>query len=203
MYNSVWLEDREVHLHRFLWRDTEEEELGEYAITRVNIGDKPAGCIAQLAMRETANLPTFTHLKDKRQVLQQDSYVDDILTSHNNLDHLKTITANVERILEAGGFKLKPWVFSGQSGRRKCCDKLENTTKTMILPNKMRDEDNKALGLGYMVEEDKLHVMVAISFSQRKKKMRLGQDLLQDQIRAQTPNPPDTSRAAQPSIGAV
>ncbi len=52
MYNSVWLEDREVHLHRFIWRDSEDEELGEYAITRVNIGDKPAGCIAQLAMRE-------------------------------------------------------------------------------------------------------------------------------------------------------
>lgn len=39
------------------------------------------------------------------------------------------------------------------------------------------------------MEEDKLHVMVAINFSQRKKKMRLGQDLLQDQIRAQMPNP--------------
>ncbi|RXN19173.1 gag-pol fusion poly [Labeo rohita] len=43
MYNSVWLEDCEVHLHRFLWRDSEDEELGEYAITRVNIRDKPAG----------------------------------------------------------------------------------------------------------------------------------------------------------------
>ena len=83
MYNSVWLEDKEVHLHRFLWRDSENEELEEYAITRVNIGDKPAGCIAQLAMRETANLPPFTHLEEERQVLQNDSYVDDILTSHS------------------------------------------------------------------------------------------------------------------------
>lgn len=63
MYNSVWHESREVHLHRFLWRDSEEEELGEYAITRVNIGDKPAGCIAQLAMRGTSNLPQFMHLE--------------------------------------------------------------------------------------------------------------------------------------------
>lgn len=95
-----------MHLHRFLWQDSKDEELGEYAITRVNIGDKPAGCIAQRAMRKTANLPPFTHLKEERQVLQHDSYVDDILTSHNNLDQLKTITANVERILKAGGFKL-------------------------------------------------------------------------------------------------
>lgn len=65
MYNSVWLEDREVHLYRFLWWDTEEGQLGEYAITRVNIGDKPAGCIAQLAIRETANHSIFTHLKEE------------------------------------------------------------------------------------------------------------------------------------------
>ncbi|XP_058477623.1 uncharacterized protein LOC131448851 [Solea solea] len=190
MYNSVWLEEKEMHLHRFLWRDSEDEELGEYAITRVNIGDKPAGCIAQLAMRETANLPPFTHLKEERQVIQEDSYVDDILTSHNDLDQLKTITANVQLILKAGGFELKPWVYSEQSGRKECSDKLEKAVeKTMVLPNQMRDEDNKALGLGYMVEEDKLHVMVGINFSKRKKKMRLGQNLLQEQIRAKTPNP--------------
>ncbi|KAM9709759.1 uncharacterized protein ACNS7B_023957 isoform 1-T1 [Menidia menidia] len=28
MYNSVWLEDLERHLHRFLWRDGSEEEIG-------------------------------------------------------------------------------------------------------------------------------------------------------------------------------
>lgn len=53
----------------------------------------------------------------------------------------------------------------------------------------MRDDDNKALGLGYLMEEDKLHVMPSINFSKKKKKMRFGQDLLLDQVRAQTPNP--------------
>ncbi|KAJ8412280.1 hypothetical protein AAFF_G00145470 [Aldrovandia affinis] len=28
MYNSVWLKDRERHLHRFLWRDNPEEDIG-------------------------------------------------------------------------------------------------------------------------------------------------------------------------------
>ncbi|KAL3973928.1 GTP-binding protein [Sarotherodon galilaeus] len=190
MYNSVWLEDREMHLHRFLWRDSEDDKLEEYAITRVNIGDKPAGCIAQLAMRETASLSTFSHLKEERQVLQQDSYVDDILTSHNDMNQLEVITENTGRILKAGGFELKPWVLSGQSGRRKRDDKGEKTRmKTIVLPNQMRDEENKALGLGYIVEEDKLHVIVAINFSKRKKKMRVGQDLVQEQIKTHTPNP--------------
>nr|XP_061826459.1 uncharacterized protein LOC133612783 [Nerophis lumbriciformis] len=189
MYNSIWLKDQEVHLHRFLWRDAENEDLEEYAITRVNIGDKPAGCIAQLAMRETANLPLFAHLEEERRVLHNDSYVDDILTSHNNLDQLNIITANVERILKTGGFELKPWVFTGQSGRKERSEEERTMKNTIILPNQMSDDDNKALGLGYRVEEDKLHVRIRINFSKRKQKMRLGEDLLQEEIRAMTPNP--------------
>ncbi|XP_026051529.1 uncharacterized protein LOC113038382 [Carassius auratus] len=66
MYNSVWLEDQEVHLHRFLWHNSEDSKIEDYAITRVNIGDKPAGCIAQVAMRETSNLPSFSYFKKEK-----------------------------------------------------------------------------------------------------------------------------------------
>lgn len=171
MYNSVWLEDREMQLHRFLWRDSEEEDLEEYAITRVNMGDKPAGCIAQLAICETANLPPFAHLVQERRVLQSDSYVDNILTSHSDLEKLKAITANVKQILKAGGFLLKPWVFSGQSERKVNEDGSKRAeVKTMILPNQMRDEDNKALDLGYLVKEDRLHVIASINFSRKRKR---------------------------------
>jgi len=41
----------------------------------------------------------------------------------------------------------------------------------MALPDQICDEDSEVLGLGYVVEEVKLHVMVEISFSKRKKKM--------------------------------
>ncbi len=144
----------------------------------MNIGDKPAGCIAQLAMRETANLPQFSHLTDECQVLHEHSYVDDILTSHNCREKLEVITKNVELILKAGGFALKPWVFSGQSkGERE-----KASPNIVVLPNQLKEEDNKALGLGYIVDEDMLHVMVRVNFSRRKKKMRLGQDLLLEEV---------------------
>lgn len=57
-------------------------------------------------------------------MLQEDGYVDDLLTSHNNLDQLKVITINVAQILKAEGFELKPWVFSGQN-RKESAGKLE------------------------------------------------------------------------------
>lgn len=46
IYNLAWLEEQEMHLHRFLWRDTPEGEMEEHAIIEVNVGDRPAGCIA-------------------------------------------------------------------------------------------------------------------------------------------------------------
>lgn len=59
----------------------------------------------------------------------------------------------------------------------------------LILPNQMKGEDNKALGLGYLVEEDKLYVLTAINFSRKKRKMRVGQDLLEEEVRGKTPDP--------------
>ena len=53
----------------------------------------------------------------------------------------------------------------------------------------MRHEDNKAMGIGYQVEEDKLCMMTSINFSKRKKKMRGGKDLLKQEVRTETPKP--------------
>jgi len=191
MYNSVWLKDLEMHLHRFLWRDTEEEEIEEYVITRVNIGDRPAGCIAQMAMRETAKLPMFAHLEEERRILEEDAYVDDILTSHNDLKKLGQNIEGVEEILKAGGFFLKPWVWSSQSGRQEIVpgEQRAESSTVLILPNQMREGDNKALGVGYLVEEDKLYLMTSINFSKRKNRMRVGQNLLDKEVREKTPNP--------------
>lgn len=120
-------------------------------------------------MRETANLPSFAHLEEEQRVIQHDSYIDDILTSHNDLSQLQSIVVNTELILKAGGFSLKPWVFSGQRGREmsedKCCKMKE---KIMVLPNQMHDYDNKALGLGFSVEDDVLYMMIHTFFKKKK-----------------------------------
>ena len=90
----------------------------------------------------------FSHLEEERRVLE-DSYVDDLLTSHNDLKQLDKVTAAVEEMLRAGGFFLKPWVRSGQSGQQEWkSGETAGKGQILILPNQMRDEDNKALGIG-------------------------------------------------------
>lgn len=161
-------------------------------VVGVNIGDKPVGCIAQVAMRETANLPQFANMTEERRVLIEDSYVDDILTSHDNPEVLERITTGVEEILKAGGFLLKPWVLSHQSGRSVApIDSGAKTTapRTLVLPNQMKDEENKALGVGYEPETDKLRVLTSVNFSKKRGKMRTGLDLSVEEVREGTPNP--------------
>lgn len=65
---------------------------------------------------------------------------------------------------------------------------LRQKNEILTVPNQMKEENNKALGIGYLVEEDKLYVMASINFSRRKKKMRMGQKLQEEEIRERTPN---------------
>lgn len=126
------------------------KKMFKYAITCVNMGDRPARCIAQVAMRETAKLPIFAHRLEQRRILEEDSYIDGMLTSHNSLVELNKITEGVEEILSMACFLLKPWVRSGNSGRwRRNDDDYQVEDSTIILANQLRSEDNKALGVGY------------------------------------------------------
>lgn len=166
MFNSVWLNNEEVHLHCFLWRDNPEEEIKVFAVVRVNIGDKPAGCLAQVALRETANLHQFSSMVVECQIVSEDCYLDDILTSHNDLQTLSELIKGVEKILKAGRCALKPWVLTGQSGRSKeptDHDHVEPMQpKTFILPNHRHDEENEALGLGYEPDLDQLCMLTSL-----------------------------------------
>ena len=68
-------------------------------------------------------------------------------------------------------------------------DTMTKEEKVLILPNQIKEGDNKALGVGYLVEEDKLYVMTSINFSKKKKKMRMGRNLLWEEVREKTPDP--------------
>ena len=50
-------------------------------------------------------------------------------------------------------------------------------------------KDNKALGIGYQVEEDKPYILASINFSKQKRNLRVGKDLPKEEVRPETPNP--------------
>jgi len=86
---------------------------------------------------------------------------------------------------------LKHWIRSEESWKPGNGESVESTEEDRILklPNQLRDKDNKALGVGYLAEKDTLYITTSINFSKRKKKMRIGQNLLKEEVRTKTPNP--------------
>ena len=55
MYHSIDMEPRDQMVHLFLWRDMETvSEPTTYAMTVVNMGDRPSATIAQIALRRSA-----------------------------------------------------------------------------------------------------------------------------------------------------
>ena len=69
------------HCHRFLWRGMKMyASPSVYIITAVNIGDRPSGTIATVALRNTAKLKAQPYQQEAGIIISS-SYVDDIVDS--------------------------------------------------------------------------------------------------------------------------
>ena len=96
MYNSVQLNILEQHTHRFL--DLEDRPPDVWSITRVNMGDKPAGTISTEAKDRTAEL--FRHfIPLAADLIIESSYVDDVVNSVPRLEVAKKVTHDADLIL--------------------------------------------------------------------------------------------------------
>ena len=112
MYNYVHLEEQEIHTHRFLWRDMEDRQPDIWCITRVNLGDKPAGTIAIVARDMTAQkFGSFN--PEASDMITYHTYTDDMINSVLDQDKALTLSADVDLILSKGGFHTKSWTFGG------------------------------------------------------------------------------------------
>ena len=104
MYHAVKIDSLDQHTHRFLWRNVEiEREPDVYVITSVSFGDKPAGNIATLALRKTAEMGKETYSKAAN-FIQNSTYVDDTIDSVHCLNEAKELTEGIDKLLQPGGF---------------------------------------------------------------------------------------------------
>ena len=79
-YNCVEADEIAQHTCRVVWRDgNEKAEPKIYITTTVNFGDKPAGCIAIAAVRETAEM--FRRDSEAAWFLKNCTYVDDCVAT--------------------------------------------------------------------------------------------------------------------------
>ncbi len=89
-----------------------------FVTTRVNYGDKPAGCIATAVVRETA--VKFGEGREKAAwFLKNRTYVDDATGGAEDAATARQVSQDMENILENGGFRFKETIMTGDPRERK------------------------------------------------------------------------------------
>ena len=119
MHNKVRLVPKDVHMQRFLWRfmKTDQPPL-TLAVTVNNMGVSPANVIATSALRASAKL---WEEKDEMaaRIVEEQTYVDDILPSFANMEEAEAEMKTVDEILDHADMKHKGWTISGGQGESK------------------------------------------------------------------------------------
>ncbi|XP_068203549.1 uncharacterized protein [Palaemon carinicauda] len=77
MYHQLSIQLEDHHVHRFLWRGSEDGPPKTYVKTVLMFRDKPAAAMTQIALHNKAEEVKLVHLKALL-TLKQNIYIDDI-----------------------------------------------------------------------------------------------------------------------------
>lgn len=162
MFHSIDITYQDQMTHLFLWRDLDQQrEPDIYAMTALNMGDKPSVAVAQAAMRDTA-VKAPDKLNEAAEVILHNSHMDDICASTDSIERAKKLTNDISTVLQMGGFKIKEkWLMSGHH------EEISNSVtqnKVQIMLN-IYDMDpttktQKVLGMQWDPLADELSFMV-------------------------------------------
>jgi hypothetical protein len=157
-YQKVEADELTQHMRRILWRDCDgSKEMRIYVTTTVNFGDRPAGCIAIAALRETAER-YGTDLPTAAWYLKYRTYVDDAVAGADTQEGMVKLSSDLETLAGRGGFQFKGTLMTGDAAADP-------------------SEPRKVLGLIWETQEDKLQVDVKLNTGGKVGGARIQEDI--------------------------
>ncbi|XP_028176820.1 uncharacterized protein LOC114364741 [Ostrinia furnacalis] len=136
MYRQINIQSDQRNLQLIIWRENKSDELGVYQLNTVTYGTASAPylsirCIKQLALECEDDVI--------KRIIDEDFFVDDLVTGHDNKDTLMDICGKVSDILKSACFPLRKWMFNLEPSHSKITKELSidpnftNVTKRIIL----------------------------------------------------------------------
>ena len=152
MFHSIEIPVHDQMTHLFFWRDMQLNKNPEtFAMTALNMGDKPASAIAQTALRMTAE-EAAENFPEASKMIKKNSYIDDIPASTESKEFGMKLMKDTETLLAAKNFKIKNWTFSGKKTSK---DKSKDQMAVQkLLRQDVSNELSKVLGMEWEQEED-------------------------------------------------
>nr|CAI5835101.1 unnamed protein product [Callosobruchus analis] len=109
MYRQVLLANDDKALHRIFWRNSNSDQLKCSELQTVTYGTSPAAYLATRCLQQVAIDLKVTR-PDISLLIERDFYVDDLLTSTDDIEELKTIYTELSLELSKYGFHLRKWL---------------------------------------------------------------------------------------------
>ena len=156
MFYSIKIPLRDQMTHLFLWKDLVIEKGPDtYAITAVNMGDRPSATIAIVALKKTAERKQ-KELPEAGKTISDNSYMDDIIDSVPNQQEATKRTREIEEILNTGNFKIKEWAMTGMEklNHNSTRDREDVKALTQISVNNSVTEN--VLGMKWEYQKDNI-----------------------------------------------
>ena len=171
MYHSIDIPYADQMTHLYFWRDFRKELSPEtYAITKVNMGDRPSSCIAQISLRKSAE-ESQQKFPEAAEIILKNAYMDDIPGSVNSEEDVKLRMKEIEIVLQSKGFKMKEWIYNGKQQDKDKSNAQLQVQLMMGMEDNPEIETESVLGMHWNVNNDliKFNAKIVTKFQTTKR----------------------------------
>ena len=138
MYRQILLHDEDQHMQSILWRKSSSAPVEVYRLRAVTYSLVSATFLAQCTIKQLA-VDHQTEFPLGAKVLQEEVYMDDVLSGAHSLDNAKIKRLDIIELLKVGGFPTRKWssndtkIINWLSPHLLAIDPLEFTDKGTFL----------------------------------------------------------------------
>lgn len=149
MYRQVLVDSGDRSLQRILWRENESTPIQVYDLNTLTYGTASASYLSTRCLWQLGEEQDNELIKN---IIQQDFYVDDLITGSNQEDELIYIQDAVSKALQGGCFNLRKY----KSNQPSIFNNIDiNKNDNLTISN-----SSSTLGLGWIPSTDKLYFPV-------------------------------------------
>ncbi|XP_043477349.1 uncharacterized protein LOC122508206 [Leptopilina heterotoma] len=150
MYRQFWIDPEDRKFQKILWRWNQSQPLRTFQLKTVTYGTACAPfmatrCLKQLAHEERTSYPLAA------KAIEEDMYVDDLLTGTNSVEEAKRLRDDIITITNRAGLTMCKWLSNHSAIMMDLPDK-SGTTMISLDPEKI----TRTLGVGWSANEDTL-----------------------------------------------
>ena len=157
MYRAIGLIQEDRDLHRFVWRQTTDQPIQDFRMTRITFGVSASSFIANMCVKQNA-LDFSLQYPQAVSAVENSFYVDDGLTGADSIEEAILLHKQLQELFAQGGFLLRKWNSSEAAVLEQIPSGLRGSQSLHKIPDP--DEYTKALGIQWNSSSDYFRLTV-------------------------------------------